>query len=58
MLRPRLNTVFASRWKAVLWSVSILLFALRMVPSAEETKASKARAVQVDPWALDKPGTE
>jgi hypothetical protein len=38
--------------------MSILLFAWRMVPSAEETKAAKAQAVQVDPWALDKSGTE
>lgn len=54
MFAPRLTTVFASRWKAVFWSLSILLLAWRAVPAAEETKASKAQAAQVDPWALDK----
>jgi hypothetical protein len=54
MLSPRLNTVFASRWKALLWAASILFFAWRMVPSAEETEAAKAPSAQADPWALDK----
>ncbi|MCC6940743.1 MAG: hypothetical protein IT551_03920 [Novosphingobium sp.] len=54
MIGPRLTTVFASRWKALFWAISILLFAWRVVPSAEETQATKAKPLQTDPWALDK----
>ena len=35
---PRLNTVFASRWKAVLWSLGILLTAYCSVPSPDSGK--------------------
>jgi hypothetical protein len=60
---PKLNTVFASRWKALLWSASILLTAYCTIPSREQTEAEEAaRAAQVahkpgshhNPWALDK----
>ncbi|HMT46824.1 MAG: hypothetical protein RL702_187 [Pseudomonadota bacterium] len=39
---PRLTTVFASRWKALLWSAGILLTAYCTVPSAEETAQKEA----------------
>jgi GTP-dependent phosphoenolpyruvate carboxykinase len=53
---PRLNTVFASRWKALLWAGGILLTAYCTVPSAEQTAAADAQAqktVHHNPWALD-----
>ena len=34
---PKLNTVFASRWKALLWAGGVLLTAYCTVPSPEET---------------------
>ena len=49
---PRMNTVFASRWKALVWSAGILLTAYCTVPSREQTEA--ARHVHHNPWALDK----
>ncbi len=35
MFGPRLTTVFASRWRAVWFAGSILLFAYMSVPAAE-----------------------
>ncbi len=37
MFGPRLNTVFASRWKALLWSACILMTAYCSIPAAEDT---------------------
>ena len=37
---PKLNTVFASRWKALLWAGGILLTAYCTVPSADDTADS------------------
>lgn len=58
---PKLNTVFASRWKALAWAGGILLTAYCTVPSAEQTEREDAEhAEQVaqhahhNPWALDK----
>lgn len=58
---PKLNTVFASRWKALLWAGGILLTAYCSVPSADETaqhaalqRADAAKPVHRNPWALDK----
>ncbi len=58
---PKLNTVFASRWKALVWAGGILLTAYCTVPSAEQTARDDAkRAEEVakhahhNPWALDK----
>ncbi len=57
MFGPRLNTVFASRWKAVWWSAVVLLTAYCSVPSADETAAEQAKADaalhEPNPWALD-----
>ncbi|MBK6802715.1 hypothetical protein [Novosphingobium sp.] len=59
---PRLTTVFASRWKALLWSAGILLTAYCTVPSAEQTAqkeaaqtaaAQPAAAPHKSPWAKD-----
>ena len=59
---PRLTTVFASRWKALLWSAGILLTAYCTVPSAEQTAqkeaaqtaaAQPAPAPHKSPWAKD-----
>ncbi len=52
---PKLNTLFASRWKALLWAGGVLLTAYCSVPSAEETEqemaaqAGEAKAAQ-SPW--------
>jgi hypothetical protein len=57
---PRLNTVFKSRWKAVTWSLCILLTAYCTVPAADQArqpevrKAEKTAAKAKSPWALDK----
>ena len=37
----RMNQVFASRWKALLWSAGVLMTAYCSVPSREETEAAK-----------------
>jgi hypothetical protein len=60
---PKLNTVFASRWKALMWAAGVLLTAYCSVPSRQETddadgvtpgaKATPAKS----PWALDPPQT-
>ena len=57
---PKLNTVFASRWKALIWAGGILLTAYCTVPSLEQATHSKAEQAQPEkpvhnnPWALDK----
>lgn len=43
MFGPRLTTVFASRWRAVWFAGSVLLFAYMMVPSADETPAGNGQ---------------
>ena len=56
---PKLNTVFASRTKALLWAGGILLTAYCTVPSAEQTVNENAAAQTAkprahhNPWALD-----
>jgi len=52
----KINQVFTSRWKAVTWSLGILLTAYCTVPSADQTqkedaKIAKASAVHKSPWA-------
>ena len=41
---PKLNTVFASRWKALMWAGGILVTAYCSVPSPEETAAGDTDA--------------
>jgi len=49
---PRLNTVFASRWKALLWAAGVLLTAYCTVPSPEDQAASAtSTAASSSPWA-------
>lgn len=67
MLGPKINTVFRSRWNALLWSAGILATAYCSVPSQDESAqlAEVARqaghaghaqqAGHVNPWA--KPAT-
>lgn len=53
-----IGTVFASRWKAVTWSLGILLLAYCTVPTAEQTRrdAADEERVQTEhksPWSKD-----
>ena len=54
---PKLNTVFASRWKALFWAAGVLLTAYCTVPSADSGGAQADRSAQhpahQNPWALD-----
>lgn len=69
MFGPRISTVFASRWKALLWSLGILLTAYCSVPSPDDESSGVegiAKSViarhegagndsdQVNPWAKEK----
>jgi len=40
MFGPRITTVFASRWRAIWFAASILLFAYMSVPAADDAAAS------------------
>lgn len=57
---PKMNTVFASRWKAAIWSAGILLTAYCTIPAADQAreqsaqKVAKAAGANKSPWALDK----
>ncbi|MBW8784879.1 MAG: hypothetical protein JF593_09610 [Novosphingobium sp.] len=57
---PKLNTVFASRWKALLWSAGILATAYCSLPAADEARQkadddkTAAEAKPQNPWAVDK----
>jgi hypothetical protein len=59
---PRLNTVFASRWKALLWAAGVLLTAYCTVPSPEDhttsasssattSSATSSSAAAPSPWS-------
>lgn len=45
----RMNQVFASRWKAMLWAAGVLMTAYCTVPSPEETEAARERPTIVLP---------
>lgn len=58
MIGPRLNQVFASRWKALFWAAGVMMTAYCSIPSADETSAAagtdKAAGPTVphkSPWA-------
>lgn len=58
---PKLNTVFASRWKALLWAGGVLMTAYCTIPAAEDGAAAPDQAVTAvaahkSPWAMDKKG--
>jgi hypothetical protein len=42
---PKLNQVFASRWKALFWALTVLLSAYLFVPRADEKKGGDAAAI-------------
>jgi hypothetical protein len=42
---PKLNTVFASRWKAVWWGASILLTAYCTIPSKDENVGAELKSL-------------
>ena len=42
---PRLSTVFASRWKALMWSAGILMTAYCSIPSADEAPDPSLEAI-------------
>jgi hypothetical protein len=56
---PKLNTLFASRWKALLWAAGVLLTAYCTVPAAEDTEdavgvtSSSNTKPATSPWARD-----
>ena len=55
---PKLNTLFRSRWNALLWGAGVLLTAYCSVPSQEESKEEAAAtptstAPATSPWARD-----
>ena len=58
-LGPKMNQVFRSRWKALGWSLGVLLTAYCTVPAAddarlhEQTKAQHVPAKHKSPWAKD-----
>lgn len=66
MFGPRISTVFTSRWKALLWSMGILMTAYCAVPSPDDPSggaeglassvlgkksAGSADQDHVNPWA-------
>ena len=55
MFGPKLTQVFASRWKAALWAMGVLLTAYCTVPAAEEVREQPAKAAKphTSPWAKD-----
>jgi len=59
---PKLNTLFRSRWNALLWAAGVCLTAYCSIPSREETEAedaahptASASPSPSSPWA--KPGS-
>lgn len=56
---PKMSQVFASRWKAVTWSIGILATAYCTVPMADQTRKQEdhkvvvAKAAHKSPWAKD-----
>lgn len=60
MLRmtPRLNTVFASRWKALWWAGSILITAYWSVPNKGENAADPDLAAVAQLVGAGMPGAE
>ncbi|WP_420606570.1 hypothetical protein [Novosphingopyxis sp.] len=50
---PRLKTVFASRWNALIWSLGILLTAYCTVPVADKARQQQAVKSEVKASASD-----
>lgn len=55
MFGPRLTTVFASRWNALLWAACILATAYCTIPAGDEASGAEAgqtaSAQGKSPWA-------
>lgn len=57
---PKMNQVFRSRWKAIGWSLGVLLTAYCTVPVADQArqheaaKVSAAHEAHKSPWSKDK----
>jgi hypothetical protein len=55
----KINQVFTSRWKAVTWSLGILVTAYCTVPAADEARqhedaqTAQASGQHKSPWAKD-----
>lgn len=56
----RLNQVFASRWKAVLWSLGVLLTAYCTVPDREDPddKSGQAQVIKIPDLTPEAPAME
>ncbi|WP_353229066.1 hypothetical protein [Novosphingobium sp.] len=55
---PKLNTLFRSRWNALLWGAGVLLTAYCSIPSREESKAeadaaAASKVAATSPWARE-----
>lgn len=54
---PKMRHVFINRWKAVMWSLGVLLTAYCTVPMADQTRqheesnVAKVRPMHKSPWA-------
>jgi hypothetical protein len=73
MFGPRLNTIFASRWKALWWAAGILMTAYCSVPNDDDkpdplvdlavsmvkpaASATPSPQQHANPWAKDAPAT-
>ncbi|WP_309621242.1 hypothetical protein [Novosphingobium sp.] len=56
----RLNQVFASRWKAVLWSLGVLLTAYCTVPDRvdPDAKGDHAQVIKIPDLTPEQPAME
>lgn len=61
---PKLNTVFASRWKAAMWAAGVLMTAYCSIPGPDEDQTSTEKLIAAhiakpapahpkSPWAKD-----
>jgi hypothetical protein len=53
MFGPKLNTVFASRWRAIWFSASVCLFAWLVVPADEPGNATQSTLEAVNATAAE-----
>ncbi len=40
MFGPKLNTIFASRWKALWWAAGVMMLVWSVVPKADEVRVA------------------
>ncbi|MBU6269163.1 MAG: hypothetical protein KGN34_16565 [Sphingomonadales bacterium] len=61
MFGPKLRTVFASRWNALLWAASIMMTAYCTVPDKDQDESGNAATMQAVlgiPAGAPSPATE